>query len=59
MGSLKTYSLFIGSHNTKLPFAHPELTVYMQNQLKVCSFVGTKVGFSHDVPFSSYARAMK
>ena len=59
MSGVTEKCLFIGSHNTKLPFAHPELTVYMQNQLKVCSFEGTKVGFSHDVPFFSYARAMK
>ena len=39
-------------HNIKLPFVFSELTVYMQNQLQASSFVETKVGFSHDVPFS-------
>ena len=43
----------------KLPLTYSEYTVHMQNQLKAGSFVGTKAGLSHDVPFFSYAHAMK
>ena len=32
-------------------------TVHIQNQLEAGSFVGTKAGVSHEVPF--FARAMK
>ena len=46
-------------HNIKLPLTYSEFTVHMQNQLKACSFVGTKAGLSHDVQSISYARAMK
>ena len=46
-------------HNIKLPLTYSECTMHMQNQLKAGSFVGTKVGLSHDVHFFSYARAMK
>ena len=45
--------------NIKLLLTCPEYTVHLQNQLKAGSFVGTKAGLSHDVPFFSYARAMK
>ena len=45
--------------NIKLPITYSEYTVHMQNQLKAGSFVGTKAGLSHEVPFFSYARAMK
>ena len=45
--------------NVKLPLTCSEYTVHLQNQLKAGSFVGTKAGLSHDVPFFSYARAMK
>ena len=45
--------------NIKLPLTCSEYTVHLQNQLKTGSFVGTKAGLSHDVPFFSYARAMK
>ena len=31
----------------------------MQNQLEAGSLVGTKAGFSHDMSFFSYARALK
>ena len=40
-------------HKMKLPFAYSEFTVHMQNQLEAGSFVGTKVRFSHGVPFLS------
>ena len=40
-------------HNIKLPLTYSEFTVHMQNQLKAGSFVGTKAGLSHDVPFFS------
>ena len=46
-------------HNIKLPLAHSEFTVHMQNQHKAGSFVGTKAGLSRDVHFFSYARAME
>ena len=46
-------------HNIKLPLTYSEFTVYMQNQLKAGSFVGTKAGLSHDVQFFSYASAIK
>ena len=46
-------------HNIKLPLTYSEFTVHMQNQLKACSFVGTKAGLSHYLPFFSYARAME
>ena len=46
-------------HNVKLPLTYSEFTVHMQDQLKAGSFVGTKARLSHDVQFSSYARAMK
>ena len=46
-------------HNLKLPLTYSEFTMYMQNQLKAGSFVGTKAGLSHYVQFVSYARAMK
>ena len=45
--------------NIKLPLTYSEYTVHKQNQLKAGSLVGTKAGLSHDVPFFSYARAMK
>ena len=46
-------------HNIKLPLTYSKFTVYMQNQLKAGSFVGTKAGLSHDVHFFYYARAIK
>ena len=46
-------------HNIKLPLTYSEFTMYLQNQLKAGLFVGIMVGFSHDVQFFSYARAMK
>ena len=46
-------------HNINLPLTYSEFTVYMQNQLKAGSFVGTKAALSHDMQFFSYARAMK
>ena len=65
-GSFKKYSEAVhisfftkAVHNIKLPLTYSEFTVHMQNQLKAGSFVGTKAGVSHDVQFSSYARAMK
>ena len=45
-------------HNIKLPFAYSQFNEQMLNQLKAGSFEGTKVGFSNDVPFFLYARAM-
>ena len=45
-------------HNIKLLFAYLEFIMHMQNQLKVSSFIGTKVGFSNDMPFFSYAHAI-
>ena len=41
--------------NIKLLLTYSEYTVHMQNQLKA----GTKAGLLHNVPFFSYARAMK
>ena len=41
--------------NIKLPLTYSEYTVHLQNQLKV----GSKPGLSHDIPFFSYAHAMK
>ena len=38
--------------NTKLTLKCSEFTVHMHNQLEAGSFVGTKVGFSHDMQFS-------
>ena len=46
-------------HNINLPLTYSEFTVYMQNQFKAVSFVGTKAGLSHDVQFFSNARARK
>ena len=37
--------------NIKLPLTCSDYTVHLQNQLKAGSFVGTKAGLSHDVPF--------
>ena len=45
--------------NIELPLTYSEYTVHMQNQLKAGSSVRTKAGLSHDMPFFSYARAMK
>ena len=45
--------------NIELPLTYSEVTGHMQNQFKAGSFVGTKAGLSHDVHFSSFARAMK
>ena len=42
-------------YNIKLPFAYSDFTVHMQSLLLPGSFVGTKAGFSHDVPFFSHA----
>ena len=39
-------------HNIKLPLTYTEFTVHMQNQLKAGSFVGIKIGLSHDLHFS-------
>ena len=39
-------------YNIKLPSAYSDFTMHMQSQLMAASFVGTKVGFLHDVPFS-------
>ena len=46
-------------HSIKLPYTYSEFTMQMLNQLKAGSFVGTKIGLSHDEQFFSYARAMK
>ena len=45
-------------HKVKPPLTCSEFTMHMQNQLKVGSFIGAKVVFSHDVQFFSYACAM-
>ena len=36
----------------ELPFACPEFSVHTQNQRQTGSFVRTKFGFLHNVPFS-------
>ena len=42
----------------KLPFACSKFSVNAQNQRKTGSFVRTKLGFLHNVPFS-FARVLK
>ena len=42
----------------KLPFACSELSVHAQKQRQTGSFVRTKFGFLHNVPFS-FARVLK
>ena len=42
----------------KLPFACSEFSVHAQNQRQIGSFVRTKFGFLHNVPFS-FARVLK
>ena len=42
----------------KLPFACSEFSVHAQNQRQTGSFVRTKFGFLHNVPFS-FARVLK
>ena len=42
----------------KLPFARSEFSVHAQNQRQTGSFVRTKFGFLHNVPFS-FARVLK
>ena len=37
----------------KLPFACSDFSVHVQNQRQTGSFVQTKFGFLHNVPFSS------
>ena len=46
-------------HNIKLLLTYSEFTMYLQDQLKAGSFVGTTTGLSHDMQFFSYSRAMK
>ena len=40
------------AHNIKVLLTYSEFTLYMQNQIKAGSFVGTKTGLSHDVQLS-------
>ena len=58
-GSFKKYSEAVHIHQRLCITSFAEFIVYMQNQLKAGSFVGTKAGLSHDVQFFSYVRAMK
>ena len=55
-GSFKKYSEVVhisrsskSVHYIKLPLTYSEFTMHMQNQLRAGSFVGIKVGLSHDV----------
>ena len=45
-------------HNIKLTLTYSEFTVHLHNHLKAGSFVGTKIGLSHDVQFFSYAHVL-
>ena len=42
-----------------MPFVYSEFTMYMQNQFRACSFVVTKAGILHYMPFFSYVHAPK